>query len=133
MSDEENSSSQSSEAGPGGTGVVTEKEARQWGMFAHLSAFAGFVIPFGNIIGPLIIWQMKKDLPFVDEQGKEALNFQITVSISVFVCMILTLVLIGLLLLPLVVIGSFVFTIIAALNANNGENYRYPIAIRLIK
>ncbi len=133
MSDEENSSSPSSEAGPGGTGVVTEKNTHQWGMFAHLSAFAGYFIPFGNIIGPLIVWQMKKDLPFVDEQGKEALNFQITVSIAAFVSAILMFVLIGFLLLSLVVIGSFVFTIIAALNANNGENYRYPIAIRLIK
>ena len=132
MSDEEHPSSQSSEVGPGGTGAVTEREVHQWGMFAHLSAFAGFIIPFGNIIGPLIVWQMKKDLPFVDEQGKEALNFQITISISVFVSAILMFVLIGFLLLPLVLLCSFVFTIIAALKANDGEDYRYPFAIRLI-
>ncbi len=129
MSEEENPSSD----GPSGGDFLTDdREVRQWAMFAHLAAFAGFVIPFGNIIGPLIVWQMKKDMPFVNAQGKEALNFQITVSIAVFLCMVLMLVVIGFLLLPLVVIASFVMTIIAALKANNGEDYRYPFAIRLI-
>ncbi len=129
MSEEENPSS----GGPGGGDVLTDdSEVRQWAMFAHLAAFAGFFIPFGNIIGPLIVWQMKKDLPFVDAQGKEALNFQITVSIAVFLCLILMFLLIGFLLLPLVLIGSFVMTVIAALKANNGEDYQYPFAIRLI-
>ena len=80
----------------------------------------------------LVVWQVKKDLPFVDEQGKEALNFQITVSIAVVVCLFLMFILIGFLLLPLVAITSFVFTLIAGLKANNGENYRYPIALRFI-
>ena len=129
MSEEETPSS----GGPsGGDYPTNDREVRQWAMFAHLAAFAGFVIPFGNIIGPLIVWQMKKDMPFVDNQGKEALNFQITVSIAVLLCMILMLVLIGFLLLPLVLIGAFIMTIIAAIKANNGEDYRYPIAIRLI-
>ncbi len=90
------------------------------------------IIPFGNVIGPLIVWQMKKDMPFVDDQGKEALNFQITVSIAVFICFPLMFVLIGLLLLPLVLLGALVMTIIAGLKANNGETYRYPLALRLI-
>ena len=122
-----------SSAGPDAAGGTTDdREVRLWGMFAHLSAFAGFLIPFGNIIGPLVVWQVKKDLPFVDEQGKEALNFQITVSIAVVVCLFLMFILIGFLLLPLVAITSFVFTLIAGLKANNGENYRYPIALRFI-
>jgi uncharacterized protein len=109
-------------------------ESRQWGMFAHLSALIGFVIPFGNILGPLIIWQMKKnEMPFVDDQGKEALNFQITTLIAVAVCMLLMVVLIGFLLLPLVGLVWLVFTIIGALKANAGEFYRYPLTIRLIK
>ena len=119
-----------SPAATGGNTVDTEE--RQWGMFAHLSAFAGFIIPFGNIIGPLVIWQMKKDLPFVDEQGKEALNFQITVSIATVVCIFLMFILIGFLLLPMLVIAAFILTLVAGLKANNGENYRYPIALRLI-
>jgi uncharacterized protein len=109
-------------------------ESRQWGMFAHLSALIGFVIPFGNILGPLIIWQMKKnEMPFVDDQGKEALNFQITVFIAMVVCIVLTFVLIGLLLIPIVGLAWLVFSIIAGLKANEGVAYRYPVTLRLIK
>ena len=71
-------------------------------------------------------------MPFVDDQGKEALNFQITVSIAVIVCAVLIAVLIGLLLLPIVGIAALVLTIIAGLKANNGETYRYPMTLRLI-
>ena len=109
------------------------KESRQMAMFAHLSALVGFLIPFGNLIAPLIIWQMKKEDPFVDAQGKEAVNFQITVSIAGIVAAVLTVVLIGLLLLPVIAIGSLVLVIIAGLKANEGENYQYPFALRLIK
>lgn len=109
-------------------------EERQWGMFAHLAALAGFIIPFGNLIGPLVVWQIKKDeMPFVDDQGKESLNFQITVAIAVLVCIILMIVIIGALLLPLVGLAALVFTIIGAVRANAGEAYRYPFALRLIK
>ena len=107
---------------------------RQWGMFAHLAALAGFLIPFGNLIGPLIIWLMKKDTSqFVDDQGKESLNFQITVTIAALIAGALVIVLIGFLLLPLVAIVSLVFTIIGAIKANEGATYRYPFALRLIK
>ncbi|WP_332309380.1 DUF4870 domain-containing protein [Pseudomarimonas arenosa] len=113
-------------AGPG-------QEARQWAMFTHLSALVGFLIPLGSIIAPLIMWQVKKaESPFIDEQGKEALNFQITVLIAVIVCIILSFVLIGLLLLPIVGIGALVLTIIAGIKANEGVSYRYPMTLRLI-
>jgi len=109
-------------------------EAKQWAMFAHLSALIGFLIPLGSILGPLIVWQIKKaEFPFVDDQGKEALNFQITVAIAVIVCIVLMFVLIGMLLLPVVGIAALVFTIIGGIKANNGETYRYPMTIRLIK
>ncbi|NLB14072.1 MAG: DUF4870 domain-containing protein [Gammaproteobacteria bacterium] len=111
-------------------------DARQWGLFAHLSALAGVLIPIpcANILGPLIIWQIKKnEMPFVDDQGKEALNFQITVAIAVLVCIVLMFVLIGMLLLPVVGIAALVFTIIGGIKANEGQYYRYPFALRLIK
>lgn len=109
-------------------------EARQWGMFAHLSALIGFIIPLGTILGPLIIWQIKKaEFPFVDEQGKEALNFQITVLIAFLACLLLSIVFIGLLLMPVVGIAALVLTIMAGIKANNGENYRYPFTLRLVK
>ena len=58
-------------------------EIKQWAMLAHLAAFAAFFIPFGSIIGPLLVWQFKKDLgTFVEHNGKEAVNFQITVAIA---------------------------------------------------
>lgn len=108
-------------------------EERQWGLFAHLSALIGLVIPLGNVIGPLIIWQVKKDtMPFAAEQAKEALNFNITVAIAAIICFILFVVLIGMLLLPLVGLVWLVFTILAAIKANEGQNYRYPFALRLI-
>ena len=115
------------------TGVPTAED-KQWGLFAHLSSLAGLIIPFGNILGPLIIWQVKKDsLPFAADQGKEALNFNITIAIAAIICGLLTLVLFGFLLLPLVGLAWLIFTIIGAMKANNGEAYRYPFALRLIK
>lgn len=114
-------------------GAVTADE-RQWAMFAHLSALAGFVIPFGNVIGPLVIWLIKKDtMPFVDDQGKESLNFQITVTIAAIICMALIVVLIGIPLLFVVGLIALVLTIIAGVKANEGVRYRYPFALRLIK
>ncbi len=110
-------------------------EERTWALFAHISALAGVLVPIpgSNCLGPLIVWLMKKnEMPFVDEQGKEALNFQITVAIAVFVSALLTLVLIGFLLLMVVGIGALVLTIIATVKANGGEHYRYPISWRLI-
>ena len=115
------------------TGVPTAED-KQWGLFAHLSSLAGLIIPFGNILGPLIIWQVKKDtLPFAADQGKEALNFNITMAIAAIISGLLTLVLIGFLLLPLVGLAWLVFTVLGAIKANNGEAYRYPFALRLIK
>ncbi|KQO02386.1 MULTISPECIES: DUF4870 domain-containing protein [Stenotrophomonas] len=116
------------------TGNGINAEEKQWGMFAHLAALAGIVIPLGNLLGPLIVWLVKKDtMPFVADQGREALNFNITVFIAAFVSGILTLVLIGFLLLIFVGIAWLVLTILAALAANKGEAYRYPFTLRLIK
>lgn len=109
-------------------------EARTYGMLCHLSALAGYIIPVGNIIGPLIFWLLKRDQhPFVNEQGKESLNFQISVLIYALLAGLLCIVFIGLLLLPLIGIGSLVFIIIASVRANAGESYRYPLTIRFIK
>jgi uncharacterized protein len=114
--------------------ISPSAEERQWALFAHLSALAGFVIPFGNIIGPLVIWLIKKDtMPFVNSQGKEALNFNITVAIALIVSWILIFILIGFLLIAAVVIVWLVFVIVATINASNGVAYRYPVSIRIIQ
>ncbi len=113
---------------------MPSQQARQWAMFCHFAAFLGLVFPFGNLLGPLIVWQIKKDFdPFVDTQGKEALNFQITVAIAVVACFLLMLVVIGFPLLALVSIGALVLTIIGGIKANEGQAYRYPFCLRLVK
>ena len=113
---------------------ATSNDARMWAMLCHLSALSGFIIPFGSLIGPLVVWQIKKNqYPIVDDQGKEALNFQITITLAAIVSAILIVVLVGIALLIAVAIASLVFTIIAAIKANNGETYRYPFCLRLIK
>ena len=109
-------------------------EAKQWAMLTHVAAFAAFFIPFGNIIGPLLVWQFKKDLgSFVEQNGKEAVNFQITVAIAAVVCMMLIFAVIGALLLPVLGLTWLIFTIIAGVKANDGIAYRYPLTIRFIK
>ena len=119
---------------PVGADSSVSADERQWGMIAHLSALAGFIIPFGNIAGPLIVWMIKKDaMPFVDDQGKESLNFQITVTIAAIVAAVLIVFLIGFLLLPAVGLAALVFTVIAGIKANEGVAYRYPFTLRLIK
>ena len=111
-----------------------EKEEKTWGMACHLIAFCGFIIPLGSIIGPLVVWLIKKDeMPFVDDQGKESLNFQITLLIAFIISGILTVVLIGFLLMFVLAIYAIVMIIIAAMKANEGESYRYPYTFRFIK
>ena len=129
---------------PATTNVSAEE--KQWAMFAHLSALLGGLLTsgwggsFGFFIGPLVIWLMKKDtMPFVNDQGKEALNFAITVSIACVALLMLTILSLGigaLLTIPLLMaigIASLVFVIMAAIKANEGVAYRYPVSIRLVK
>jgi uncharacterized Tic20 family protein len=114
--------------------AMEEKEARTWAMLCHLGALAGYIIPFGHIIAPLVIWLIKKDeSPFVDDQGKESLNFQISITIYALAATLLTAIIVGFILLPAVVIFDLVMIIVAAVKANDGERYRYPLCIRFIK
>lgn len=113
------------------------KDARMWAMFCHLGGLAALlpILPFiGGVIAPLIIWQIKKDeYPFVNEQGKEAVNFQISILIYEIAAGLLIFACIGAFLLPAVMIFDIVFLIIAAIKANDGFHYRYPLCIRFIK
>jgi uncharacterized protein len=131
---------------PVGAESGVSAEERQWAMFAHLSALlggfvtAGWAGSIGCFIGPLVIWMLKKEtMPFVDDQAKEALNFNITVAIVFFALFLMTLLTLGIgivLTLPLMIIVGLawlVLTIIASMKANQGERYRYPFALRLIK
>jgi uncharacterized Tic20 family protein len=97
-------------------------------MLAHLlGIFTGF-------LGSLIIWLIKKDEPgFVAEEAKEALNFQITMSIALVASWMLSFIFIGFILIPILFIINFVFCIMGAISASKGHPYRYPFAIRLVK
>ena len=121
--------------------TLDPKTVRTWCMLCHLSALAGLMVPAGNIFGPLVVWLIKKDESSeIDEHGKESLNFQISVFIYVaalsLLCFILMFVIIGFLLIPviaLVCIADVVLVIIASLKANEGQLYRYPLTLRLVK
>jgi len=110
-------------------------------MLCHLSALAGFVFPFGNILGPLLVWQIKKnEFPSVDIHGKASLNFQITVTIAalvgIAVAFLLSFFCVGYLLFPVVMLiglAGLIFAIIAGIKANNGEDYKYPYSFELVK
>jgi uncharacterized Tic20 family protein len=109
-------------------------EEKQWGMGCHLASLAGFVIPLGNIFGPLVVWLIKKnDSAFVDSQGKESLNFQISMTIYMMIAALSIFLLIGIFLLPLVALLDLILTIVAAVRASNGEEYRYPATIRFFQ
>ena len=111
------------------------KEERNWAMACHLTGLSSLIgVPFGNIIVPLIIWLIKKDeFPFVAEQGKESLNFQISMTIYAIVAGILCMIGIGFFLLAALVIVDLIFVINAAVKATKGEGYKYPLAIKFIK
>ena len=113
--------------------AFSEKDQRLWAMLCHLSTLAGFLVPFGNIIGPLVVWLVKKDeYPLVNDQGKEALNFQLSLVIYFIVSVILCFVLIGIPILLGLLIFNIIMTIIAAVKANEGTAYRYPLTIRFL-
>ncbi|HEY4873544.1 MAG TPA: DUF4870 domain-containing protein [Steroidobacteraceae bacterium] len=115
------------------TGLPTQDE-RTWGMVAHLAALAFFILPFGNVLGPLVVWLAKRDhSAFVAQHAKEALNFNITFLIGALVCGVLLLFSIGILLGAVLFVFWLVMTIIAALKANEGVTYRYPFSVRFVK
>ncbi len=130
---------------PASAGTPSAEE-RQWAMFAHLSALiggivtAGWLASLGCLIGPLIIWQIKKDtMPFASDQAKEALNFNITLAGLMVILTALGLLTVGIgfiVIAPLMLligVAALVFIIIASIKANEGVAYRYPFTLRLIK
>ncbi|HOF42096.1 MAG TPA: DUF4870 domain-containing protein [Candidatus Hydrogenedentes bacterium] len=111
------------------------KDERMWGMACHLSGAAILTcIPFANVLGPFVIWMLKReDYAFVDKEGKEAVNFQLTMFIAMAIGYVLSLLGIGLLILLAVAVVDLIFVLIASMKANEGESYRYPLTFRFIK
>jgi hypothetical protein len=118
--------------------VSSSKDERTWAMIAHVSAFAYYLTGIGHILGPLIVLLAKRDRrPFVEDQAKEALNFQLSITIyliaAVIMCLTVILLPVGIPILVCVHTFQVVCIIIAAIKANDGVAFRYPLTLRLIK
>jgi len=116
------------------SGAAPTENERTWGMLAHLSALAGLVIPLiGNVLGPLLVSIARSDQSaFVAAHAREALNFNISVTLAALVCTLLMLVFVGFRLGSALFIAWLVMTLIAAIKASEGAAYRYPFSLRLV-
>ena len=111
-----------------------QQDERMWAMFCHLSAFAGYIVPLGSILGPLIIWSIKKqEYPSIDAHGKDALNFQISIAIYMIISAIFIIIVVGIFMLIALWVFQTVMIIMASIKANNGEDFKYPLSIQFIK
>jgi uncharacterized Tic20 family protein len=115
--------------------TAEDKQANTWGMLCHLTALGVFIIPFfGHIIGPLVVWLLKRhDYPLVDEEGKESLNFQISMTIYALVASVLVFLIVGIFLLIGLAIADVILVIIASIKTSNREKFRYPLTIKFLK
>jgi uncharacterized Tic20 family protein len=119
---------------PGAASSTASPEARRYAALCHAAGLLGYVVPFGNMVGVLVAWLVwRRTDPYVDEQGKEALNFQIAVLVYVLASLLLVLVLVGFLLLFVVGLAHLVLTVVAAASAADGRPFRYPLIFRLVK
>ena len=119
---------------PSGEPTPQNKDENSLGILCHLLALTTFIVPFGNVLGPLVLWLIKRgSSPYLDEVGKEAVNFNISWLIYGVVAGLSLFVVIGLLLLPLVALVWLILVVVASIKASEGKIYRYPLTIRFIK
>ncbi|HEV3146277.1 MAG TPA: DUF4870 domain-containing protein [Gemmataceae bacterium] len=121
---------------PNAPSTAPTQDEKTWGMYVHLAALAGLVVPGGSLVGPLIAWLIKKDeMPFVDRHGKEEVNFQLNILVLLLLTIPIVFITFGIgIFLPVAVgILGVVMPIIAGMKANNGEEYQYPYIVRMIK
>jgi uncharacterized protein len=120
-------------AANGTTGTV-DQAVRNTAVIAHLSTFAGLVLPFGSVIGPLAVWLTRRNEdPFIDDAGREALNFGISIAIYGLVMLVAALMLIG---IPFLIVGLVAWVVLASLaaaKASQGQGYRYPLTMRFVR
>jgi uncharacterized Tic20 family protein len=111
-----------------------DRQARQWAMFLHLSLLAGYIVPGAGFVAPILIWQVKKaDYPELDEHGKMVANWLISALIYGAISFLLVFVVVGVPMLIVLGILLVVFPIVGAVKANNGELWRYPLTITILK
>jgi hypothetical protein len=107
-----------------------EHETRTWAMFLHFSLLAGYVVPMAGLVAPIIIWQVQKDkLPGIDEHGKVAANWLISLIIYLVASLLLSFIFIGIPMLIVLGVLSIIFPIIGGIKANNGHLWKYPLSI----
>ena len=111
-----------------------DPQVRNTAVAAHLSTLAGLAVPFGSVIGPLAVWLTRRDQdPFIDQAGREALNFGISIAIYGAVVLVAALMLVG---IPLLIAGMIAWVVLASLaavKASHGQAYRYPLTLRLVR
>ena len=113
--------------------VLSETE-RNWAMFCHLAGFAGFFVPFGGVIGPLVIWLTKKEeSTWINENGKASLNFQLSMLLYVILILPLCFIIVGFPLLAVLMLLKIIFMVIASVRASKGEEFRYPLSIPFVQ
>lgn len=106
---------------------------RNWSVFCHLGGMAAYLVPLANVAAPLVLWMMRRDQSeYVDHHGREALNFQISMTLYAAVAAALWWLLLPVLVLIAIAVLDFVLMIVAAVRASQGEHYRYPLTLRLI-
>ena len=117
-----------------GTNGAVDQAVRTTAVVAHLSTFAGLVLPFGSVIGPLAVWLTRRNEdPFIDDAGREALNFGISIAIYGLVMVVAALMLIG---IPFLIVGLVAWVVLASLaavKASQGQSYRYPLTMRFVR
>jgi uncharacterized Tic20 family protein len=115
--------------------IPTNPNDKKWGMALHLSALIGLLLPLGLVLGPLIVWMLKKnDGEYFDVQGKNAVNFQLTILIAAFVFAVLGTMIKPLFTLAFVAgIAGILFAVIAGINVSSNGDYKYPFSFRFIK
>jgi len=110
------------------------QDEKLWAMLCHLTAFAGYIIPFGNIIGPLVMWLIKKEeSEYVNKHGKSSLNFEISFTIYALIAVLLVFVAIGIPILIILGIFQVIVVIIASIRAFDGQYYKYPLTMEFVK
>ena len=122
------------EARPDPAAAAPSRDERQWAMLCHLSAMLMYCTAIGGFIAPLVIWLLKRDeMPFVADQGRETLNFQITTLLVLIAGGLLAVIVVGFVIIGAALLFHFIVTIIATVRVSEGVLYRYPICWRVIR
>lgn len=127
MDDQENNEVENKETTA--TRVLPEQEAetRRWAMFLHFSVLAGWLVPFAGVIVPILLWQLKKDeLPGIVPHAHVVMNWLVSTLIYFTICLVLTVVLVGILGFYILALATLVFSILGGIKANDGELWEYP-------